>query len=230
MRPAAKWTALVLLDMVVVAAIGTAALWWPVPRALDPEAGVRGLDDGHWWHRSAAECVVRPPVLAAKDAVLSGREEVVGVEVGGRARAYLLAAFRFPSRHIVNDLIDGIPVSVAYCDARDCARVYTAPRGSPPLDITQAGLRDGQMVVRFAGVLYDHESACAIEVGPGHTNLPLEPLPATRTTWDEWRRLHPGTEVYTGPRGDDRLSGSRKGDGVFRHAGRGSLTAAPPAG
>jgi hypothetical protein len=204
MYPAAKWTALVLLDVLVVAAIGTAALRWPVSPALDGEAGIRGQEDAHWWHRSAAECVVRPPVVAAKDAVLGGGEEVIGVVVGQRARAYALGAFRSPSRHIVNDLIDGVPVSVAYCDARDCTRVYTAPQGALPLEMTQAGLRDGRMVVRFAGVLYDHESGRAIETGSGRTLLPLEPLPATRTTWDEWRRLHPGTDVYTGPRDDNR--------------------------
>ena len=169
----------------------------PAPEG-DTAAG--GLEDGHWWHRSAAECVDRPPVLTAAEAALGGGEEVIGVEVGGRARAYRLGAFRFPSPHIVNDLIGGVPVSVTYCDSRDCARVYTDPHGSAPLDITQAGLRDGRMVVRVGGVLYDHESGRPLEAGTGRTALPFKPLPATQTTWDEWRRWHPGTDLYVGPR------------------------------
>jgi hypothetical protein len=203
--PAAKWTALVVLDILVVAAIVTAALRWPAPAtpAADGEAGASGLEGGHWWQRSAAECVLRPPVLMADEAALAGSEEVLGIEVGGRARAYRLGAFRFPARHIVNDLIEGVPVSVAYCDGRDCTRVYTAGHGTPPLDMTVAGLRDGRMVVRFSGVLYDHESGRPLEAGPGRTTLPLERLPVTRTTWDEWRRLHPGTDIYVGPRDDD---------------------------
>jgi hypothetical protein len=198
--PAAKWTALVALDVLVVAAIVTAALRWPVNPAPDETAGATSLEDGHWWQRTAAECVVRPPVLTAEEAALGGREEVLGVEVGGRARAYRLGAFRSPSRHVVNDLVDGVPVSVAYCDSRDCARAYTAPHGAPPLDMTVAGLRDGRMVVKFGGILYDHESGRRLEAGPGRTTVPLEPLPATRTTWDEWSRLHPGTDIYVGPR------------------------------
>jgi hypothetical protein len=60
------------------------------------------------------------------------------------------------------------------------------------------------MVVKVGGVLYDHESGRPLEAGPGGTTLPFEPLPATRTTWDEWRRLHPGTDLYVGPRDADR--------------------------
>jgi hypothetical protein len=203
MSPAAKWTALVMLDLLVIAAIVAAATRWSETPAPDGTAGASGLEDGHWWQRTAAECVVRPTVLKAEEAPLSGRAEVLGVEVGGRARAYWLAAFRSPSRHIVNDLIEGIPVSVAYCDGRDCTRVYTAPHGAPPLDMTVAGLRDGRMVVRFGEVLYDHESGNPLEAGPVRTPLPLEQIPATRTTWDEWRRLHPETDIYVGPRDDD---------------------------
>ena len=172
----------------------------PAPEG-DTAAG--GLEDGHWWHRSAAECVDRPPVLTAAEAALGGGEEVIGVEVGGRARAYRLGAFRFPSPHIVNDLIGGVPVSVTYCDSRDCARVYTDPHGSAPLDITQAGLRDGRMVVRVGGVLYDHESGRPLEAVPCVTASPFQPLLATQTTWDEWRRWHPGTDLYAGPLGGD---------------------------
>jgi hypothetical protein len=209
---ALKWTALVVLDVLVVAAIGTAALRWPAPPVPDGAAGAGGPEDGHWWHRSAAECVVRPPVLTAAEATLDGHEEVIGVEVGGRARAYWLDAFRFPSRHIVNDLIAGVPISVTHCDIRDCTRVYTAPAGAAPLGITQSGLRDGRMVVRVGGVLYDHESGRSLDAGTDRTTFPFDPLPVTRMTWAEWRRLHPGTDLYVGPRDDDRPP-ARSGDG-----------------
>jgi hypothetical protein len=199
--PAVKWTALVVLDVLVVAAVVTAAMRWRVTPASGGEAV--GPDDGHWWHRSAAECVTRPPVLTAEEGALGDGEDVIGVEAGGQARAYRVAAFRFPSRHIVNDLIGGVPVSVTYCDVRDCTRVYTDPHGSAPLDITQAGLRDGRMVVRVGGALYDHESGRPLEAGAGRSAIPFEPLAATRTTWGEWRRRHPGTGLYVGPRDGD---------------------------
>jgi hypothetical protein len=205
MRPAVTWTALVLLDVLVAAAITTAALRWPVSDATDAATGAGGPDDGHWWQRTAAECVVRPPVKTAAKAALEGGEEIVGVKVGGRARAYRLGAFRSPSRHVVNDLIDGVPVSVTYCDFRDSARVFTDAGRAAPLDVTPAGLRDGRMVLLVGGVLVDQESGRQLEAGTGHT-LPFAPLEATRMTWDAWRRLHPGTELYDGMNGRDDLS------------------------
>jgi hypothetical protein len=129
-------------------------------------------------------------------------EEVIGVEVGGRARAYRLDAFRDRTRHLVNDWIAGVPLSVAYCDLSDCVRVYTDPRGSAPLDIAVAGRFDGEMVVKLGGVLYFHKSGTPMEPGAGP--LPFELLSPTRTTWKEWARRHPETDVYEGERQNDK--------------------------
>jgi hypothetical protein len=199
-RPAVRWAALVALDALVVAALVVAALRWREQSVADRVSAPREPVDDHWWQRSAAVCIVQPPVLPAGEAELAGGEEVIGVAVGGKARAYRLGAFRFPSRHIVNDLIGGVPVSVTYCDRNDCARVYTDPLASAPLDVTQAGLRDGRMVVRVGGALYDHESGRPLEPGVGRPAIPYQLLPPSRTTWDDWKRLHPETDLYDGPR------------------------------
>ena len=52
---------------------------------------------------------------------------VIGIESGGRSRAYMLSAFTRPDEHVCNDLIDGVPVTVTYCDLDDCVRLFTAP-------------------------------------------------------------------------------------------------------
>ena len=144
--------------------------------------------------------IVRPTILKAGEAGARDDEEVIGVEVAGKARAYRLDAFRDREAHIVNDLFEGVPVSVAYCDITDCVRAYAGPRGAAPLDLGLAGLIDREMVVKAGGVLYFHKSGEPVNPGEGRAPLPYKPLVPTRTTWKEWSRRHPETGLYTGTR------------------------------
>src|SRR4051812_11606994 len=76
-------------------------------------------------HSFHLDGIVRPPIVEAGASDLRPDEEVIGVEVDGRPRAYRLSAFRDPAHHVVNDLIDGVPLTVSYCDLNDCVRTYT---------------------------------------------------------------------------------------------------------
>jgi hypothetical protein len=49
---------------------------------------------------------------AAEAAFLDAEDEVFGVVVGGRARAYPVPVLAY--HHVVNDVIEGIPVAVTY--------------------------------------------------------------------------------------------------------------------
>jgi hypothetical protein len=155
------------------------------------------------WFANQSRGVVRPTTLAAGASGMRDDEEVIGVVVGGKARAYRLDAFRDRTRHLVNDLIGGVPVAVTYCDLSDCVRVYTDPRGASPMDIEVAGLTDGEMVMKLGGVLYFQKSGKPMKPGEGSAALPFELLSPTRTTWKEWVRGHPETDVYVGPRQDE---------------------------
>jgi hypothetical protein len=149
------------------------------------------------WFRAEANGVQTPPAVAAEAAGLDDAEEVVGVVVNGAARAYRLGALSDPRRHVVNDLVGGAPVSVAYCDRTDCIRTYTGP-GAEPLRVGIAGLRDGGLVIKLDGVYYDHRSGRVVEGPPGAAPLPHDRVPWTRTTWGRWRREHPATDVSVG--------------------------------
>jgi hypothetical protein len=155
------------------------------------------------WFANQSRGVLRPPTLAAEDSGMRDDEEVIGVVVDGKARAYRLDPLRDRTRHLVNDLVGGVPVAVAYCDLSDCVRVYTDRRGSAPMDIAVAGMIDGEMVMKLGGVLYFHRSGRPMKPGDGAAAIPFEPLSPTRTTWKEWTRLHPETDVYVGPREDE---------------------------
>jgi hypothetical protein len=127
-------------------------------------------------------------------------EVVVGVEVGGKARAYRLDSFQNQRGHLVNDLVGGVPVSVSYCFLTECLRVYSDPTSTAPLDVQIAGLLDDEMVVRIGGSLYFQKSGRPVDPGKTPTPIPYRLLTPTRTTWAEWTKHHPETDVYVGDR------------------------------
>ena len=150
--------------------------------------------------------LLRPPTSGVEGSGMRDDDEVIGIEVGGRARCYWLGALGNRTNHVVNDLIGGIPVSVAYCDITNCVRVYTDPNGITPLGFGVGGLFIGdgpEMVVKLDGDFYLQKSGKRIKPGPGPAGIPYDLIEPTRTTWKEWVRRHPQTDVYAGDRAKD---------------------------
>jgi hypothetical protein len=152
------------------------------------------------WRQNQAAPILRPSTLAAHEAPLRPDEVVIGVDLGGKARAYRLGAFEGKSTHVVNDLIGGVPVSVAYCDLTQCVRIYTDPRGSAPLDAQVAGLLNNEMIIQLGGTLYFHQSGMPAVPTDNPPPIPYRLLTPTVTTWKEWTERHPETDVYLGDR------------------------------
>jgi Protein of unknown function (DUF3179) len=153
---------------------------------------------GASWQRNHAQPIVRPPTLAAETAKLPPEEMVIGVVAGGKARAYRLSAFEGKSGHLVNDMIGGAPVSVAYCNLTRCVRVYTDPEGSAPLNVEVSGTFHDEMILKLAGNLYYQKSGQSLTLGEGPAAIPYDMLTPTLTTWKEWTKQHPDTDVYMG--------------------------------
>jgi hypothetical protein len=151
--------------------------------------------------------IVRPTVLEAREADLRSDELIVGIEIGGHARAYRLAALEDPSRHVVNDIVGTVPVSVVYCNMTQCLRVYTDLAASEPLDVEAAGVLNGELVVRVRGALYLQNTGAAIVPSSTPASVPYSLVTPVVATWSEWARRHPDTDVYEGR---DRLSVIRK--------------------
>jgi hypothetical protein len=141
-----------------------------------------------------------PPMRAAAEAGLADDSEVIGIRVGGQARAYRIAALSGgPEFHLVNDVLGGRPVSVAYCDRTRCVRVFTEPAGNHPLELGFVGWVEGiGPILQMAGVKYTLEDGKNL-TQPQGPPLPYPRLQYERTTWGEWRRSHPDTDVYVIP-------------------------------
>jgi len=151
------------------------------------------------WRRFEHPGIDSPAAVAREAATLGPDEEVIGIVAGGRARAYRLRALAHPERHIVNDRLGGVPVSVTYCDLTDCVRAFAGPPGDRPLDVSQAGLFGHEMILVIAGYRYRQRTGRPLADGPGIPPLPCVALDPRRTTWEDWTRLHPRTDIYVGP-------------------------------
>jgi hypothetical protein len=138
----------------------------------------------------------QPATVAAADAQLDEQAQVIGISVADKHRAYVVRAFDRILWHVVNDLLDDIPVSVTYCDRCDLVRVFTSPRRGSPLDLMLGGWRNGRMMLRLGDASFLQDGS---DIG-GHKSevqVPAE-YPHERTTWTAWKTAHPDTDVYLG--------------------------------
>ncbi len=143
---------------------------------------------------------VRQPETFAADAVtVPDDAAVAGVEVGGVHRAYLFTGMAVPQTHVVNDRVGGIPLSVAYCNLRNCVTAYTSADGAPkPLDLGVNGLIHGQLVLSANGRAYFQEPREGTTEALPPDQIPYVTYPCERTTWGAWRAHHPDTDIYLG--------------------------------
>jgi hypothetical protein len=134
--------------------------------------------------------IVEPPVVPVNSAGVQENAEVIGVAVNGRARAYCLSEMQTPFTHVVNDVIDRVPVTVTYCNRTSCARVLTSPdeEMDSHLDVGVGGFVDGQMLLHVGNRNFSQNSA----------DIPLKELDFERTTWGAWKSAYPDTDVCTG--------------------------------
>jgi hypothetical protein len=175
-----------------------------------PQASVLENSPERWWRPSNDPPIVQPRAFAANAARIDPTEEVIGVEVEGIARAYRLGALASYRGHLVNDVVGATPVSVAYCNLSDCVTAYTGPRDSGPLALEVAGMVNLEMVLKVEGNLYYQKSSAPMDPAKSPPSMPLTGLKPVRTTWAEWQRLHPATDVYLGgPTSQDRAPKSQ---------------------
>lgn len=139
-----------------------------------------------------------PAVLAAERARIADESEVIGVRANGKYRAYLLRAFHGnPRQHVVNDVLDGVPVSVVHCDRNHCTKVVTGAARGAPLPLVFGGWYENQMLVRTGDHAYFQRSLAPIRAAA--ETFPFAEHAFELTTWKKWKSAHPETEIYLGP-------------------------------
>ena len=138
------------------------------------------------------------PAVVTPDASpwLNADDPVIGVEINGDARAYPIRIIGW--HEMVNDIVGGVPVSLAFCTLCGSAIVYDGRVRETVYRFGTSGLlyRSNKLMWdRTTGTLWEQftgEPAWGSLVGSG---VRLTPVPSVTTTWSEWLAAHPNTAV-----------------------------------
>jgi hypothetical protein len=125
------------------------------------------------------------PIVAIQ---LDDDKQVVAVQIGDQQLAYPLDFMAGQGAHISNECFDSTPITVAYCDQTDVVRVLTSADNDTPLEISQNGMLNGELALRFKDQAYQLSL----------DTIPLANHPYKRMSWREWKAMHPEGRVYSG--------------------------------
>lgn len=148
-----------------------------------------------------------PPMLAATEAAyLSPGDAVFGLTINGESRAYPLRILDW--HEMANDVIGGVPVSLAYCTLCGAAIAYDG-RGPDGVVYTfgSSGFlyRSNKLMYdRPTRTLWNHLTGEPVLGELAGTDLRLDLLPVVLATWEEWRARHPDTLVVDSNTGFNR--------------------------
>jgi len=137
-----------------------------------------------------------PRLVSASDANISVSDVVIGISVNGQHRAYTIRALSRVDQHAVNDLFGNVPVTVTYCDLRDCVRVFTSDDDSERLGIGVSGYRR----TKNGGLILSHKGKQFRQEGD---DLPFGRMKFERMRWLDWVAAHPDTLLYDGARPEE---------------------------
>ena len=140
-------------------------------------------------------------------------QKVIGITVGDKARAYLLAAMDTELRTVVNDLIEGTPVTVTYYpfesiehEPETRVRVLVDEHGSAALVMGLAGIENGDMKIYCQEheylqmkskiwVWHDENEDGERRRDEIHALVDHD---FEVKTWGEWKKEHPETDIFLG--------------------------------
>ena len=143
--------------------------------------------------------LMNPKLLNANEAdYLRGNDYVFGVEINGDVRAYPHRLL--DSHEMLNDVVGGQPVSLAYCTLCRAGILFATRVGDRTFTFGSSGL-----LYRSNKLMYDHQTESLWLTIPGepisgnlaHSGLKLKQLPVVVTTWEQWRKQHPTTKVLS---------------------------------
>ncbi len=145
-------------------------------------------------------------VPAAAATFLTPQDPVFGLVINGDARAYPLRIMDW--HELVNDVVGGVPISLAYCPLCGTGIAYLG-RASDGVIYT---FGSSGLLFRSNKLMYDHQTHTLWDqltgepvLGPlAASHLVLAPRPIVVTTWAAWKAQHPATRALDLPTGYDR--------------------------
>jgi hypothetical protein len=145
----------------------------------------------------AIPAIKNPEFVPADEAGLDDNEPVVGVTINGESRAY--SVYLLNHHEIVNDKIGDNAFAVTWCPLANLAVVYNREINGEEYTFGVSGKLLKNTLVMFD---YETESLWPIVYGEAIdgelTGRKLNNIPGSqKTSWGEWRKLHPDTLVLS---------------------------------
>jgi hypothetical protein len=143
--------------------------------------------------RDSIPALVHFKALSAADSPWANDVRVIGVEVGGEARAYPLAVLNW--HELVNDTLGGLPILVS-----DCPRCATGMVFDRTLDGRTRQFGVSGLLYRSDLLLYDHQTEslwsqiAATAVTGELAGKKLNLLGSRQQRWMDWLSAHPKLE------------------------------------
>lgn len=135
-------------------------------------------------------------VKASQAGFLKDDSPVLGIHLDGEARAYPIAILNW--HEVVNDRIGPDGVAVTFCPLCGTGMAFRAGTARAPVSFGVSGLLYNSDVL-----LYDRETQSlwsqllARAISGPRKGATLEMLAVSHTTWRDWRKRHPRTQVLS---------------------------------
>ena len=145
--------------------------------------------------------IIRPADELTLD-LLPDTERVIGVTVGGEARAYPVKYMTY--HQVVNDVLGDEPIAVVWSVFSDAASAFKRPITGGPVEEKPMRFASSALVYQGDILAFDEETSslwypvrreCIVGERLGES---LEPVRAAVTSWQNWRRLHPDSSALVG--------------------------------
>jgi hypothetical protein len=160
---------------------------------LAPVAGHGDKDYDKKWEEEVANY---PVPLTFPGQGLKDRDVILGIVVGGQARAFPLAKVRGPNP--VADKVAGVPVVLVTGPDGESVRIFRAQWGGSEIEFYREAQSDGQnpewRLLDSQGGTWNF-AGCATN-GPA-TGQCLEKINFLKDYWFDWKNYNPRTTVYS---------------------------------
>ncbi len=160
----------------------------PHGMVLAPVAGrEKDYDDG--WEKEVAKY---PVPVSFPGQGIKDRDVILGIEIGGQARAFPLD--RVLKQSPVEDKIAGIPVALVTGKDGESVRVFRSQWNGSEIELYRDSQSAEWRLIDSRGNVWNFEG-CAI-TGPA-TGRGLEKINFLKDFWFDWKNYHPQTTVYS---------------------------------
>ena len=150
--------------------------------------------------RDAIPSLTNPDVARSEESLMGNSERVLGLVVGGEARAYRMGILWW--HEVINDTLGGLPVLVSYCPLTGSGIAFDPRIDGEARNFGVSGLLFENNLIMFDRTnesLWNQMllgSQCGLDRGTSLTRLPI-----VETTWGIWKQMHPNTTFVTNDTG-----------------------------